>query len=170
MDSSSVSCHLVSKVRTDFRYDAMDKERLSLSKGVSPSFSIGLFCSEEIANLFVPDAEERSNRVIIASGLELTISVILCSIAASNSQPPSTHHRKLLPRRPDPKWIHHSRNPRRALFHLQRHGLLLRLMPSRLQSQNRLQIRRNPLPDRVSGEKDHIFREGMMSSRNVLMK
>ncbi|KAF3600824.1 hypothetical protein F2Q69_00034236 [Brassica cretica] len=45
----------------------MDKERLCLPKGVSPSFSIGLFCSEEKVNLFVPDAEERSNCVIIAS-------------------------------------------------------------------------------------------------------
>ncbi|WZZ61228.1 hypothetical protein YC2023_061335 [Brassica napus] len=50
---------------------AMDKERLCLPKVVSPSFSIGLFCSKEIANLLVPDAEERSNRVIIASRLEV---------------------------------------------------------------------------------------------------
>ena len=31
------------------------------------SSSIGLFSSEEKANLFVPDAEERSNCVIVAS-------------------------------------------------------------------------------------------------------
>ncbi|KAL0668546.1 hypothetical protein Bca4012_031250 [Brassica carinata] len=42
--------------------------------------------------------------------------MILCSIAASNSQPPSSHRRKLLPRRPDPKWIHRSRNPRGAAY------------------------------------------------------